>query len=365
MNIDFSDLKQLVEINSWTKNKAGVDRNGQLMKAWYQAMDFKVTTFQRDDVGDHLLFESKRVEGGPRLLLLGHLDTVFPPESFEHFSEDKEWIYGPGVCDMKGGNFVALKALQQVYQAHGRICNVDVLLVSDEETGSDDSKFVTTELASRYSACLDFEAAGKDHEVVIARKGVATLTIKLTGLAAHAGNHYSDGKNANVAAAKLLLALTELTDLTLGTTVNVGKLEGGIGANTISPHATLQVEARFTQPKERDRVLEQIHYLAHEQWVEGVNVEVSGGLQRDVMASNEAQLQLVDEISQLLGYPLKTEHRGGVSDANVMAAAGVPTLDGFGPFGDGDHTVNERASKSSFVRRIEEVRLILESYQVQ
>lgn len=363
MSIDFSYLKQLVEINSWTKNKIGVDRNGQLMKTWYQSLDFKTTIFQRDGVGDHLLFESQHIEGKPRLLLLGHLDTVFPPGSFERFCEDEDWIYGPGVCDMKGGNFVALKALQQIYKTYGKIQNIDVLLVSDEETGSDDSKFVTTELASRYNACLDFEAAGCDHEVVIARKGVATLTIELTGVAAHAGNHYIDGKNANVAAAKLLLALTDLTDLSVGTTVNVGKLEGGIGANTISPHATLQVEARFTQPEERDRALEQIHYLAHEQWVEGVTVKVSGGLQRDVMASNEAQLQLVADISQLLGYPLKTEHRGGVSDANVMAAAGVPTLDGFGPFGDGDHTVNERARKSSFVRRIEEVRLILQSYQ--
>ncbi len=128
---------------------------------------------------------------------------------------------------MKGGNFVALSALRNVFAEHGQLCNVDFLLVSDEETGSDDSKALTRELAAHYDACLDFEAAGEDHEVVNGRKGVATYCVELNGVAAHAGNQYSYGKNANLAAAKLLIALTELTNIKKGSTINVGKIKGG------------------------------------------------------------------------------------------------------------------------------------------
>lgn len=293
-------------------------------------------------------------------MLLGHLDTVFPEGSFETFHEDEAWVYGPGVCDMKGGNFVALSALRRLHQQQGQVTNIDMLLVSDEETGSDDSKFLTAKLAQDYDVCLVFEAAGENNEVVIARKGVGTVFFDFTGKAAHAGNKYTEGRNANLAAAKMLQALTGLTNLELGTTVNVGKMSGGIGANTISPHAHLAVEFRFTCGPERDRVLAALDQLLAESFVPGVTVTMSGGLQRDVMASSPQQQQLLEEIGQVLGYALPVEKRGGVSDANVAAAAGVPTLDGFGPFGDGDHTVHERASKASFEQRIFEVTAILE-----
>ncbi|MCW8330973.1 M20 family metallopeptidase [Photobacterium sp. SDRW27] len=359
---DFSDLKALIEVNSWTQNKAGVDANGKLMQEWLEQLEMTTTVFYRKHIGNHLLFSSTIEKEKPRLLLMGHLDTVFPPQTFEGFREDDEWIYGPGSCDMKGGNFVALSALRNVYAEHGQLNNVDFLLVSDEETGSDDSKLLTRELAINYDACLDFEAAGEDHEVVNGRKGVATFCVELEGVAAHAGNHYTSGRNANLAAAKLLIALTELTDLDKGTTVNVGKINGGIGANTISPHAQLMVETRFTDTKEQVRVLEAIPSLINQHGIEGVSTSLSGGLQRDVMMPCEEQQMLVDTLSALLGYTLKTEQRGGVSDANVTAGAGVPTLDGFGPFGDGDHTEYERASKRSFSRRIDEITAVIRHF---
>ncbi|MDV5168176.1 M20 family metallopeptidase [Photobacterium rosenbergii] len=362
--IDFTDLKTIVEINSWTGNKEGVDLSGQTMKKWFKPLGFNVEVFHRESVGNHLLFTSLQHKNAPKLLLLGHLDTVFPPGIFESFSEDEDWVYGPGTCDMKGGNFVALSALRNLHQKYGQIWNIDVLLVSDEETGSDDSKFVTRQIAHQYAACLDFEAAGSDHEVVVGRKGVATYKIVLKGVAAHAGNNYHLGKNANLAAAKLLIALDELTDISQGTTVNVGKIKGGISTNTISPNAELMVEARFTQPDEQQRVLGVIPELIHQHGIEGVTASIEGGLQRDVMTPTPEQQALLDTIASILGYELKTEQRGGVSDANIMAGAGIPTLDGFGPFGDGDHTEHERASKASFERRIKEVTAILEHYSL-
>lgn len=356
--IDFSELAKMVNCNSYSKNKAGIDENAEIFKAWMHPLGFSCQTFAREHIGNHILFSSAKTSG-IKILLLGHLDTVFPPNTFVQFSEDNHWVYGPGVCDMKGGNFVALNALRQLKATLGEIHNVDMLLVSDEETGSDDSKHLSSKLAKNYDYCFVFEAAGPQHEIVIARKGVATFTIELTGKAAHAGNHYQQGINANLAAAKMIIELTELTDLDKNTTVNVGKMNGGIGANTISPSAQLIVEARFTCIQEKLRLLEGIAHLVDNPRVPGVEVSISGGVQRDVMSPSKGQMQLVDTISAVLGQPLNTESRGGVSDANTMSAAGLITLDGFGPFGDGDHTIHERAEKASFARRIHEMSQIL------
>ena len=358
--MDFNELATVVEINSYTKNKEGVDRYGEKFIGWMEKLGYQANKFEREHVGNHLHFTGKK-KAGKKILLLGHLDTVFPEDTFTDFREDQKWVYGPGVCDMKGGNHVALTSLRKLHQQHGELYNIDMLLVSDEETGSDDSKHVTSEIAGLYDLCLVFEAAGKNHEVVVARKGVATIYLKFSGKAAHAGNNYIDGCNANLAAAQVLVALTELTNLELGTTVNVGKISGGIGANTISPEAELAVEFRFTCKEERDRVLQAFNDVSDRNWVEGVSIEMSGGLQRDVMEASDRQEELLAEIEDILGYSLPVEKRGGVSDANTAAATGVVTLDGFGPFGDGDHTVHERACKTSFDCRISEVTAILEN----
>ena len=351
-SIDFTELAQLINQNSYTKNKAGIDADAEVFNAWMADIGFEIQTFEREHLGNHVHYKSPKTHG-KRILLLGHFDTVFPPNTFEGFTEDSEWIYGPGVCDMKGGNYVALQALRNVKQRHGKITNIDMLIVSDEETGSDDSKALTKELATQYDACFVFEAAGKNDDVVISRKGIATFTIIFEGKGAHAGNHYTDGINANLSAAHMLLDLTALTDIDKGTTVNVGKMKGGIGANTISPHAELVVEARFTNPSERDRVIAGIDTIIQSPKVNGIKVKASGGLQRDVMQSTPEQALLIKQIETITGQSLVLERRGGVSDANVVAGLGVPTLDGFGPFGDGDHTVHERAEKASFTRRID------------
>ncbi len=356
-NYDFSELKELININSYTKNKEGVDKNGALMREKLEALGFECEVFERKEIGNHLYFKSKKREGA-KILLLGHLDTVFPPMSFEEFREDEEWIYGPGVCDMKGGNFVALEALRNL-KKEGEIYNIDFLLVSDEETGSDDSKEITAKIAKNYDYCMVFEAAGKNDELVIERKGVATFYIDIKGKAAHAGNDYEKGVNANLEAAEKLIAITELTDLEKGTTANVGKMEGGIGANTISPHAKLTVEIRYSSESERDRVLKEFYDIVHTSSVPGASASLSGGIQRDVMQSTPEQKEFIKLIEKLTGEKVLTEKRGGVSDANIVASVKTVVVDGFGPYGDGDHTIHERALKRSFVKRIDFVTKIL------
>ncbi len=347
----FDDLRTVCTINSYTKNKTGVDQVGRRFDTWLTELGFTLTCHTRELIGDHRHYRSPCTEG-KKLLLLGHLDTVFPEGKFESYHEDDTWVYGPGVCDMKGGNIVLLEALRRLHAANRPIRNIDILFVSDEETGSDDSKYLTRELAKEYDYCLVYEAAGKHGEVVVGRKGVGTFTVDITGIAKHAGNFYAEGVDANLEAAYKLQKLVALTDLEKGTTVNVGKIEGGIGANTISPHAHLLFEIRYKTAQERDRLLTAIDTIVHTAYVPGTSAKLGGGIQRDVMAHTAATDTFVRTLEAISGTALPTEERGGVSDANIVSAAGVMTLDGFGPFGDGDHTVHERALKSSFEARI-------------
>ena len=360
--IFFENLQTIININSYTKNKDGVDKISEIMTQWFNDLGFTNTTFERQEIGNHNLYTTPKSDGA-KILLLGHNDTVFPKGKFENYSEDTQWVYGPGVCDMKGGNMVALQALRNVYQKNRKIENIDMLLVSDEETGSDDSKILSSKLAKEYDYCFVFEAAGENLEVVTGRKGVGTFTIKIEGKASHAGVRYEAGINANLEASYKLIELTKLTNLDIGTTVNVGKIVGGIGANTISPTAELLLELRYTQNSERDRLLNALDKITNTSYIKGTSATLSGNIQRDVMEANEKQKKLIQKIEILSGESLPTEQRGGVSDANIIASEGVTTLDGFGPFGDGDHTIQERALKSSFKQRIDLMTQILMHHQ--
>ena len=347
------DLEKIIKINSYTQNKSGVDKVGLIFDDWLKDLDYDIDIYKRSSIGNHRHYKSKHTNNSKKLLLLGHLDTVFPEGKFENYTQDEEWIYGPGVCDMKGGNIVAIQALRELQKENIDIANIDILFVSDEETGSDDSKLLTAELASQYDYCFVYEAAGENMEVVTGRKGVGTFFIDITGKASHAGNNYIDGFDANLEASYKLQALVKLTNLDLGTTVNVGKIEGGIGANTISPQAHLTFELRYKTQEERERVLKEIDKIVTQSFVEGTVSKLSGGIQRDVMQTSSSSLKLIKNIEKITNIKLKSEERGGVSDANIVSSQGVITLDGFGPFGEGDHTVKERANKESFKTRIE------------
>jgi glutamate carboxypeptidase len=149
-----------------------------------------------------------------------------------------------------------------------------------------------------------------------------------------------------------LQELVKLTDLQKGNTVNVGKIDGGIGANTISPHAHLLFELRYKTAQEKARVLQAIDTIVATSYVSGTTATLGGGIQRDVMQSSSASLEWIGAIEKITQTRLLYEERGGVSDANIVSSCGVVTLDGLGPFGDGDHTVHERASIESFEQRI-------------
>lgn len=349
--LDF--LASLVEVNSFTANRDGVNRVGDTVRDVMVNLGFNETRFPREAIGDHRLFT--RPGTGRRVLFSCHLDTVFPPGlGFDRCTVGDEVTTGPGVVDMKGGITVLLQTLIMLDRLRLRPPSVySVMFSADEETGSEDARDLVEALAAAKDYGLVFECGGVNGEVVSARKGVGTFRVDVEGRAAHAGNDYAQGVNANLEAAHKLVELQGLTDLGRGTTVNVGQMGGGIGANTISPNAFLVVDFRYTAPEEADRVVARLGEVTDHAHVPGTVSRLSGRVQRPVMVETDATRAFVELVREVSGGVITAEHRGGVGDANFIAAAGVPTLDGFGPVGGKDHTVEEFMLTRSLFERID------------
>lgn len=287
----------------------------------------------------------------PRVLLLGHLDTVWPIGSLERlpFSNDGVALRGPGVFDMKAGivqGWAAL-ALAEVTEESG----VGMLLTTDEETGSQCSRAVIADAVSEASAVLVLEAAiGPD--LKSARKGTSWYRVEVEGRAAHAGLDPERGINALVAAADLVTHAHSLAEPASGTTVTPTTLTAGTTANTVPAHASLMIDVRAWTSVEQQRVDEQIRAWVPP--VEGALVHLHGGIDRPAMEATASAdlLELAVRAAERIGLgPLAARAVGGASDGNLTAALGVPTLDGLGAVGDGAHADHEWASVTALAER--------------
>ena len=216
-------LKEIVEINSFTRNPEGANRVGDVLSGFLDGIGFAEKRYPNEHFGDHQVFT--RSGSGSRLLFLTHKDTVFPPDAgFTQFRIEGDRAMGPGVIDMKGGIVVLLFALRMLHEMGlGGSNDYAITVVSDEEIGSDDSRALTEELARDRDYVLVFECGGRQGELVTSRKGVGTYFVEIEGRAAHAGNEYMDGINANLELAHKLIAIQGLTDVEKGTTVKRGR----------------------------------------------------------------------------------------------------------------------------------------------
>lgn len=291
--------------------------------------------------------------GRPRVLVLGHLDTVWPTGTLARwpFSVDGDVITGPGVFDMKAGVVQAVAGLSQLPSLDG----VSLLLTVDEELGSPTSADLVVESARGCAATLVCEpsAAGA---LKTARKGIALYRLAVTGRAAHAGLEPEKGVNAAVALAHAVLGIDALGDARLGTTVTPTLAGAGTTSNTVPAHAHVSVDARAAVPSELPRVDEGLQRLveAVEAAVPGSSVELTGGVNRPPLdASSSADLfALAQRVAARLGMPaLQGVAVGGGSDGNFTAGAGVPTLDGLGAVGDGAHAEGEHVLRSQLAPR--------------
>lgn len=307
-----------------------------LLRAWGDPAFGRPPVERVVDAVPHLLWEA--ADDRPPVLLLGHLDTVFPAGTTDvrPFRREAGRATGPGVFDMKAGLVAGLEAVAAL--AH--TSRVSLLVTGDEETGSVTSRALIEDLASRSVAVLVLEPslAGA---LKTSRKGGSFYDIAFTGVAAHAGLEPEKGRNALSELARWALDLPELARPDAGTTVTPTQASAGTANNVVPHRAVLTVDVRARTLAE----LERVHRLVRARVPsDGVTVEVRGGINRpplEVDASGRL-VQLCREAARDLGLPEpRTAAVGGASDANFTAALGVPTLDGLGPVGDGAHAEHE------------------------
>jgi len=282
----------------------------------------------------------------PKVLVLAHLDTVWPIGSFTPiWSVDGDVVRGPGVFDMKAGFVQALYALK------GLDGEVALVATTDEETGSHKSKELIKELSASAAAVLVLEAS-LDGKVKTGRKGTAMFQISVHGKSAHAGLEPEKGINATTEISHIVLALSALENKDHGTTVVPTMLKSGTTINTVPDHAVLEIDARSFSQDDLIRVDNAIKNL--KATIPGARIEVAGGLHRPpLQPSSTAELYAIAEkVAAEIGMaPLGSAEVGGASDGNFAAAAGARVLDGLGAVGGGAHAANEWVSLSTIEPR--------------
>ena len=351
-----ANIRELVEIESPSDNKAAVDQLGELVAAKLAALGGSVRFHQARNFGNHLQVDfAARVPGKP-VLLLGHCDTVYPLGTLASMPcrivNGK--LTGPGVLDMKSGIGVMLHAIAALKDWHGALPRpVTMLLVSDEEVGSDSSRSITESLAKKAAAVLVLEPSyGLDGKVKTSRKGVGEYQLKVTGKASHAGLDFQKGVNAIVELARQIEKISNFTDLKRGLTVNVGIVSGGSRTNVVPAEALAQVDVRIARMKDAAGIDKKMRGLRP--FNRKCKVEVSGGVNRPPMertAGVAALYEIAVGIARDLGWSVGEAAVGGGSDGNFTAGLGIPTLDGLGGVGDGAHAVHEHIVISELPRR--------------
>lgn len=339
-------IRQLVEIESPTDNKDAVDRLGSLLAGRFEGLGGHAKFHRTQNFGDHLQVDVPGRSGKP-VLLLGHLDTVYALGTLATmpFRMSQERLWGPGTFDMKSGIAFMLYAIEALRAWHGDELPrpVSVLLVSDEEVGSDSSRHITENLAKRSGAVLVLEPAyGLKGAVKTARKGVGEYLLKVQGKAAHSGLDFEKGESAIIELSRQILAVSKLTDLKRGITVNVGTIQGGTRSNVIPAEASAVLDARVARMKDARPLDRQVRSL--KPFNRKCKLQISGGINRPPLERTPQVAALYEkaaEIAKQLGWKLQEAAVGGGSDGNFTAALGIPTLDGLGGVGEGAHSTQE------------------------
>ncbi len=346
-------LRELVEVESPSEDKAAVDRAGELVTGWASELGGKVKRHRQRGFGDvlELRFGPTRSKAG-RVLLLGHLDTVWPMGTLKSmpWRESDGKLFGPGVLDMKAGVAMALEAVAAV-QSLGQERPVTLLLNSDEEVGSPVSRAITEKLARECAAVFVLEPAqGLAYKT--ARKGVGHFELCVEGVASHAGVDFERGHSAVLEMARLVEKVSNFTDLKRGLTVNAGVIAGGTRSNVVAAECRCEVDVRIAKAGDGARVERMFRALKVTD--KACKLTVSGGINRPPMERKAGTIALFKQARRLaaeMGVDLAEAATGGGSDGNFTAGIGVPTLDGMGGVGAGAHADHEHVVAKHLVER--------------
>jgi glutamate carboxypeptidase len=340
-------LRKFVRAESPSLDKKSVDDFGRLVAAEWRARGARVTPLRQKNRGDHLLINvpHKNSHTDGRILLLGHMDTVYDKGSLAkmpfRIAQGRAW--GPATFDMKGGLVLALAAIDALKRAgiHPRK-EIACLWTTDEEIGSESSrKFIERE-AKLSDAVLVLEPAGEPRGALkTSRKGVGEIELRVTGRAAHSGLKPEAGINAVHELALQIARISKFNQPKRGIGVHVNIASGGTRTNVIAAEAHALVDVRVMRSADI-RLLEQ-EFRALKPILPGAKLEISGGVDRPPMERrmSAALYQHAQHLAADLGIPCEETASGGGSDGNLTAAIGIPTLDGLGAIGSGAHSLRE------------------------
>ena len=348
-------VSALVREESPTSRYDAVSAAQGMVAGWAEELEGRVERHARSGSGGVLeaRFGNPEDERRP-VLLLGHLDTVWPVGTLARMPWRVEggWAFGPGVLDMKAGVVMALEAMRLVHEVDADR-PVVLLLSGDEETGSRYSRELIEEIAKGCRAVFVLEPAqGPQGAYKTARKGVGQFRLEISGVPSHSGVDFAAGHSAVRELAWQIEQISALTDLERGTTLNVGVVGGGTQSNVVAASAWADIDLRVKTIADAGVVTERLEALKSRD--PKCKLRLTGGLNRPPMERTEGTAELFAQAKELaaeLGFALEEAATGGGSDGNFTSALGVPTLDGMGAIGNGAHADNESIRIDSLVYR--------------
>lgn len=360
-----ADLAPLINLDCGTRTPAGVARVADILTEKYEAIGWQVVRHQlAPECGPCLEATNAPEADRYDVMLVGHMDTVFPEGTAAKrpLKVEGNQAFGPGVSDMKSGLLSTWYALKGMDPALLAKLKVLVCCNCDEEIGSPWSRDWLVAKARQSGCVLVAEAARPSGDLISARKGNAKYRIRFHGKASHAGSALAEGVSAITELAHWVLAINEQVNMETGTTMNVGVVQGGTGVNVVPDFAEAIVDLRFWSNDEAAAVHERLGFMANNPFLRGCRVEVERQSFKPAMrpsGDTEALMTLVEGAAAEEGISFNWLEAGGGSDANFTAAAGVPSLDGFGPMGGGFHSEAEFLLLESIEPRIRLLQRVL------
>jgi glutamate carboxypeptidase len=350
-------LEEVVNIDSGSYDKAGVDRIGARFRRFFEEHGLKAAIHPNERFGDALKVHVGTGGGANKpIVLMGHRDTVFPSGEAARrpFRIDNGRAYGPGVADMKAGLVMNAFVLAAYQKFGGAPAPLVGLFTSDEEIGSPACRPLIEDTARAARAVFNAEPGRPSGNVVTGRKGGIFMRLEVLGKAAHSGGNFTEGISAIGELAHKIVALHALTDLERGITVNVGLISGGQSVNTTAPQAEAQIDLRYVAPNDRAGAMAAIERIVAQTTVPGASaaLEIKGEFLPLVQdEASQALFETYAGAMQDIGVPVEGEFTGGCADSGFTAAVGCPTLCATGPVGGKAHTPDEYLEVGSMVPR--------------
>jgi glutamate carboxypeptidase len=363
-------VRTLVDIDSGSYDKAGVDAVGARLRAFLGEHGVGFSVVPNDRFGDAIRAEANNRSGNGAagsnapVLLLGHRDTVFPAGEAGRrpFRVADGRGSGPGCCDMKAGVVINAFVLAAFARFAAAPSPITALFTADEEIGSPSSKGLIRETARSARAVFNSEPGRPGGGIVTGRKGGKFMRLDVVGKAAHAGNNLADGISAIEEIARKIVKLHALTDLVVGISCNVGTIAGGQTVNTVAPHATAEVDLRYIRPEDGARAFSALEAIVAESNVPGTTARLEITGEFEPLVASDASKRLFEHYAacaRALGQSVESMFAGGCADSGFTASVGAPTICAVGPIGGRAHSPDEYLEVDSIVPRAQALALAI------